>query len=88
LFSSYWLEPGDYFRIRNVQLGYTFSSKTLGKTPVKSLRLFISGQNIATFSHATGYSPEVPIDNPVSAGADNGLYPVPAIYTFGLNVTF
>jgi len=88
LFSNYWLEPGDYLRIRTVQLGYTFNPRILKSSGVETLRLYISGQNIATFTKATGYSPEVPISNPISAGADNGVYPVPAIYTFGLNLTF
>jgi hypothetical protein len=52
------------------------------------LRLYLSGQNIATFSKVTGYSPEVPIGNPVNAGIDDNVYPVPAVYTLGLNLTF
>jgi TonB-linked SusC/RagA family outer membrane protein len=88
LFSTYWLEPGDYLRIRTVQLGYTFNPKILQTKGVQSFRLFISGQNLATFTKATGYSPEVPISDPIAAGADNGVYPVPAIYSFGVNLTF
>ncbi|MEP6595765.1 MAG: TonB-dependent receptor [Ginsengibacter sp.] len=84
LFSTYWLEKGDYFRLRTVQLGYTFNHLK----NIRMLRLYISGQNIKTFTKATGYSPEVPINNPTSAGADNGTYPVPAIYSFGINLSF
>lgn len=54
----------------------------------KQLRLYLSGQNIATFTRATGYTPEVPVGNPVNAGIDNGVYPVPAVYTLGVNLTF
>lgn len=88
LFSSYFLEPGDYFRLRTVQLGYTFSKPMLAKAGLKGLRLFLSGQNIHTFSKTTGYTPEAPLGNILGAGADNGIYPVPAVYTFGLNATF
>lgn len=88
LFSSYFLEPGDYFRIRMLQIGYTFSHPFLAKTPVKDLRIYLSGQNLTTFTKATGYTPEVAIGTPTAAGADNGTYPLPAIYSFGLNVTF
>ncbi len=87
-FSDYWLEPGDYFRLRTVQLGYNFNVSRIKNNPIKMLRVYISGQNIATFTKATGYSPEVPVDNPISAGHDNGVYPLPAIYSFGLNATF
>ncbi|RZK25140.1 MAG: TonB-dependent receptor, partial [Flavobacterium sp.] len=45
LFSSYYLEDGDYFRLRNVQVGYTFSANALTKVGVSKLRLFLSGQN-------------------------------------------
>lgn len=88
LFSSYYLEPGDYFRLRTVQLGYNFSPQILGKTGIKQLRLYISGQNIATFSKTTGYTPEASIGNPIASGADNGTYPVPAVYSFGVNLIF
>lgn len=88
LFSSYFLEPGDYFRLRTVQLGYTFNKAHLAKAGLKSLRLFLSGQNIHTFSKTTGYTPEAPLGNILGAGADNGIYPVPAVYTFGINATF
>jgi TonB-linked SusC/RagA family outer membrane protein len=88
LFSSYFLEPGDYLRIRNVQLGYTFKQSFLSRVGIKQLRVSISGQNIATFSQVTGYTPEVSISSPIAGGADNGTYPVPAVYTFGINATF
>lgn len=88
LMSTYYLEPGDYFRLRTVQMGYTFKPESLQKAGVKNLRLYVSGQNIHTWSKTTGYSPEVPISNILGGGADNGVYPLPAVYTFGINVTF
>lgn len=88
LFSNYFLEPGDYFRLRTMQLGYTFKQEGLKKAGLKSLRLYISGQNVHTFSKTTGYTPEAPLSNILGAGADNGIYPLPAIYSFGLNATF
>lgn len=88
LFSTYFLEPGDYFRIRTLQLGYTLNKKMLDRIKFQQVRVFLSGQNIATFTKATGYTPEAPLGNPISSGADNGIYPVPAVYSFGINVTF
>lgn len=88
LFSTYYLEDGDYFRIRNLQLGYTLPQTVLAKAGVQKLRLYVSGQNIKTWSKVSGYSPEPQISNVLASGADNGIYPVPAIYSFGLNVTF
>ncbi|WP_114784520.1 SusC/RagA family TonB-linked outer membrane protein [Botryobacter ruber] len=89
LFSSYFLEPGDYFRFRNIQIGYTFGAmENLSKIGLKKLRLSLSGQNVATFSRTSGYTPEAPLSNPIASGADNGLYPVPATYSIGVSATF
>lgn len=87
LFSSHYLEPGDFFRIRTLQLGYTFDTN-LFHNKVKKARLYISGQNLKTWSKVTGYSPEAPISNIIGGGADNGIYPLPATYTFGFNLLF
>lgn len=87
-FSTHYLEPGDYFRIRTLQLGYTLKPKNLSNAMVKGLRVYVSGQNIHTWSKVSGYTPEVPISSILGGGADNGVYPVPAVYTFGVNVTF
>ncbi|NOT91846.1 MAG: TonB-dependent receptor [Ferruginibacter sp.] len=88
LMSTYYLEPGDYFRIRNLQIGYTFQKSLLSKAGIKQARVYLSGQNLKTWSQVTGYSPEPLIGNILGGGADNGAYPVPAIYSFGVNLTF
>jgi len=87
-FSSYFLEPGDYFRLRNLQLGYTLTSKFTSKLGVQKLRMFVSGQNVKTWSQVTGYSAEAQVGSILGGGADNGVSPVPAIYTFGVNLNF
>ncbi|MCX2572962.1 SusC/RagA family TonB-linked outer membrane protein [Pedobacter sandarakinus] len=87
-FSSYFLEPGDYFRLRTIQLGYTFAPTLMNKIGAQKLRIYVSGQNVQTWTQATGYTPEAQIGSILGGGADNGVYPVPAIYSFGLNVTF
>ena len=88
LFSTYYLEPGDYFRLRTVQLGYTFTQLLLKKAFIKQARVYVSGQNVLTWSKVTGYSPEAPIGSILGGGADNGIYPIPSTYTFGINLTF
>lgn len=88
LFSSYYLEPGDYFRLRTVQLGYNFTTNYLSKIHIKNARVFVSGQNMKTWTKVTGYSPEAQIGSIIAGGADNGVYPIPATYTLGLNLTF
>lgn len=85
--SSYWIEDGSFFRIRNIQLGYRFDPKLLQRVKVKSLRIYLNAQNIATFANNTGFTPEIG-GSATSFGVDGGTYPVPAIYTIGLNLNF
>ena len=85
--SDYFIEDGSFFRIRNVQLGYTFKPEMLEKVYLKSLRLYANVQNLKTWSKNTGYTPEIG-GSALSFGVDGGTYPMPMIYTFGLNLTF
>ena len=85
--SSYFIEDGSFFRIRNMQLGYTFEAEVLQKIYLKSLRLYANVQNLKTWSKNTGYTPEIG-GSALSFGIDGGTYPMPMIYTFGLNLTF
>ena len=85
--SSYYIEDGSYFRIRNIQLGYNFSPEVLGKLHMQGFRIYLNAQNLYTFKHNTGFTPEIG-GSTVQFGVDNGTYPIPAIYTFGINLTF
>lgn len=60
----------------------------LTKAGIQKLRIYLSGQNIKTWSKVSGYSPEAQLSSITAGGADNGVYPVPSIYSFGLNLTF
>ena len=88
LMSTYYLEPGDFLRIRSIQLGYSFENSLISRLGIKKARVYVNGQNVKTWSRVTGYSPEPLIGSILGGGADNGSYPVPAIYSFGLNLTF
>lgn len=85
--SSYWIEDGSFFRVRNIQLGYTFGQNLLNRAGIKSLRVYVNAQNIGTFANNTGYTPEIG-GSATAFGIDNGTYPVPAIYSAGLNLNF
>jgi TonB-linked SusC/RagA family outer membrane protein len=85
--STYMIEDGGYLRIRNVQIGYNFSKETLSKVRIKALRIFINGQNLKTFKNNSGFTPEFG-GSAIAFGVDAGSYPVPAIYSAGINVTF
>lgn len=85
--SEYFIEDGSFFRIRNIQLGYTFSSELLKKLRMKSLRVYVNAQNPKTWKNNTGYTPELG-GSATAFGIDSNPYPMPAVYTFGLNLTF
>lgn len=85
--SEYYVEDGSFFRIRNLQLGYTFDKVLISKIGLKALKAYFNIQNLRTWKHNTGYTPEFG-GSAIAFGVDNGSYPVPAIYTFGLNITF
>lgn len=86
-FSSYFVEDGSFFRIRNLQLGYTFDASMLKKIYMKSLRIYGNVQNLKTWSKNTGYTPEIG-GTAIKSGVDTGTYPMPAVFTFGVNLTF
>ena len=56
--SSYGIEDGSYVRIRNLQLAYNFSSEMLSKASIKNVKVFINVQNLVTWKHNLGFSPE------------------------------
>ena len=85
--SDYFVEDGSFFRIRNIQLGYTFGADMLKKLRMRSLRVYINAQNPKTWKNNTGYSPEIG-GSATAFGIDANPYPMPAVYTFGLNLTF
>lgn len=86
--SSYFLDPGDYFRVRNLMIAYNFPTGLVERLRMKNAKVYINAQNILTFTKATGYTPEVGGDRPVAFGIDNGTYPLPATYSIGVNLNF
>ena len=85
--SDYYIESGRFFRIRNVQLAYAFDKSLLAKIRLQALKVYVNIQNLKTWKHNTGYTPELG-GTATAFGVDNGSYPVPAVYTFGINLTF
>ena len=88
---SYYVEDGDYWKIDNVTLGYTF--KLSKQHIIKNLRIYASVLNLATITGYKGMDPEVPLSSNtyglLDAGTDNrDKYPTNRTYTFGVNLTF
>ena len=85
--SEYYIEDGSFFRIRNVQLAYNFDKTLLSRIGVQALKLYANIQNLKTWKHNTGYTPELG-GTAIAFGVDNGSYPMPVVYTFGFILTF
>lgn len=83
---SRFIEDASFIRLRNVRLSYTVPAVK----GFKSLTVYVSGQNLLTFTDYKGYDPEVSGagDSNVDLGIDNGTYPNPKVITFGVNAGF
>jgi len=85
-----YIEDGSYVKLKNLSLGYTFSRNALEKLHIKQLRLYVTAQNILTWTKYTGLDPEVNFfdsDN-TKQGIDYGAYPSTKTFLAGLNITF
>lgn len=85
LTSTYWLEDASYLRLKNVEVGYTFRQESLKKAGIGSIRIYVNGSNLLTWTDMLpGQDPEV-----ANAGVTNSEpYPVTRVFNFGLNVNF
>ncbi|NII83698.1 SusC/RagA family TonB-linked outer membrane protein [Pedobacter sp. SG908] len=80
---SLFQEDGSYFKINAVTLGYTIPKELANKLRLNNLRVYLTGDNLATFSRYSGPNPE----NVTALGFDNsGGYPLARRYTIGLNL--
>ena len=91
---NYWYSDanifdGSYFKIKQIQLGYTLPQKLTKKIFIQNLRLYVSLDNWFTFTKYPGFDPEASSAGSTSGmGLDKGSYPISKKMTFGLNVTF
>jgi TonB-linked SusC/RagA family outer membrane protein len=90
IFSTFHVEDGSYLRVRNISLGYTLPTALVQKLPLTSIRVYVSAQNLMTFTKYTGYDPEVSFFGSGSAnqGVDYGAYPAAKTIIAGLNLKF
>jgi TonB-linked SusC/RagA family outer membrane protein len=87
--SDAWIENGNFFKISNIQIGYTLPRDFVKKLLIQNARVYFAIQNLATISPYTKYGdPEVGQGNVIYTGLDTGRYASPRTFQFGLNVTF
>ena len=95
--SSRFLEDASYVRLKNVQLGFSIPQKMIDRWRMKTIRLYVTGQNLVTITKYSGLDPEMHTsDNlnsekyrgDVAAGIDWGTYPTARSFIVGVNVGF
>lgn len=84
--SDWYLQKGDYFRIKLIQLGYTLPQDVTQNFGVSKLRFYITAENLITFTKYTGYDPEIAAGD--SFGIDRAFYPQARTFMLGANITF
>nr|WP_294870912.1 TonB-dependent receptor [uncultured Pedobacter sp.] len=88
-YSSRVVEDGSYLRLKTISLGYNFPARIFQKAQFKSLRIYASAQNIATWTNYSGPDPEVSVRNStLTPGFDFSAYPRASTLVFGLNLSF
>ena len=88
LFSDFYVEDGSFLRLQSVQLGYSVGQATLEKLQFSKLRFYVTGSNLFTLTKYRGYDPTTSNGAPIGGGIDQGFYPSPKTFLFGMNVTF
>ncbi len=88
--SDRYIEDGSYVRLKNISLGYTIPKALCNRMQVDNIRVYANIQNLWTITGYSGYDPEVgaSTQNQFVFGLDNGRYPSPTTYSFGINVSF
>lgn len=97
LISSRFIEDGSFVRIKSVSLGYEFPKKLVSKLRLTRLYLYVTSENLLTFTKYSGFDPEVSVyslggfsnsERNIAPGVDYGTYPQSREFLIGLNVAF
>jgi hypothetical protein len=87
--SSRYVENGSYLRLKSTTLGYDLPMSICNKIRAQKLYLYVTGENLLTFTKYTGFDPEVSAFGVgVAPGIDYGSYPQTRSFIFGINLTF
>lgn len=83
--SSFYLEKGDFFRLKTLQIGYSLPTSIISKVAMKKARVYVMSQNLFTLTKYTGYDPEI---GGSVLSIDKGIYPQARSFMVGLNIGF
>ncbi|MBT32395.1 MAG: hypothetical protein CMO01_22255, partial [Thalassobius sp.] len=77
-----------YLRLRNIRLGYSLPQKWIQSAGIRNFELYVSGDNLLTFTGYSGMDPEVGVNSSYGEGYSSTLYPVAKRVSLGLNLSF
>jgi TonB-dependent starch-binding outer membrane protein SusC len=86
--SDLYIEDGSFIRLKNIQIGYTFSDRFQSRINATNLRIYASAENLLTITRYTGADPEIGAMSPFDIGIDRGIYPQARIWRMGVTMTF
>ena len=85
--SSYLIEDASYFRLRNIQLTYSFDDAINTALGISGGQVYLQGQNLFTITNYSGLNPEIQTGNDIQLGYDGGFMPVSKTLIIGLNIS-
>jgi len=86
--SDLYIKDGSYIRLKTMQFGYTLPQQIMQKVSVQRLRLFVTAENLLTFTKYDGFDPEIAAGDYFNIGVDKGIYPQSRTISVGANITF
>ena len=86
--SDLYIKDGSYVRLKTIQLGYSLPTSLLEKASLQRLRLFVTAENLFTFTSYDGFDPEIAAGDYFNIGVDKGIYPQSRTISVGANLTF
>lgn len=86
--SDLYVKNGSYVRLKTAQLGYTLPTIWTKKASIQRLRVYVSAENLFTFTGYDGFDPELASGNYTTIGVDKGIYPQSRTISLGANITF
>ncbi|MDZ7650018.1 MAG: TonB-dependent receptor [Cytophagales bacterium] len=86
--TSYYVEDGSFFRLKNIQIGYNLPSSAISKVGLTRARVYVQGLNLFTITGYDGLDPDLNTNDDTFFGVDEGAYPLVKQYVIGLNIGF
>jgi hypothetical protein len=86
--SDFYVHDADFLRLKNITLGYSLPSAMAQKIGLSRIRVYVTSENLLTFTKYKGMEIEVGGGGPLDLGIDHGVYPQSRSFLGGLNLTF